>query len=62
MQALGEEREFVVETTQKLNMTLKEREHLLLEIVEAKAKVQYNHSYALDNRYIIPGTPVVFAT
>lgn len=49
MQALGEERECVVETTQKLDTSLKEREQLLVEVAEAKAKVQqYYHTHTLD--------------
>ena len=39
MQVLGEEREFLAATTQNLNTSMEEREKLLLEVAEGKAKV-----------------------
>lgn len=40
MVALGEEREVLVETTRKLDTTMKERERLHVAVEEAKAKVR----------------------
>lgn len=39
MAALGQERAFLADTTQKLDATLEERERLLAEVAEAKEKV-----------------------
>lgn len=40
MAALGEERAFLTDTTQKLDTSLEERERLLAEVAEAKEKVR----------------------
>lgn len=40
MAALGEERAFLADTTQKLDTSLEERGRLLAEVAEAKEKVQ----------------------
>lgn len=47
MVALGEERAFLVDTTQKLDKSLEEREHLLAKVAEAKLKVKQNSDDAL---------------
>ena len=39
MAALGEERAFLADTTQKLDTSLEERERLLAEVADAKEKV-----------------------
>lgn len=39
MSALGDERAFLAATAQKLDTSLEERERLLVEVAEAKAKV-----------------------
>lgn len=44
MAALGEERAFLVDTTQRLDTSLEERERLLAEVAEAKVKVIRNNT------------------
>lgn len=50
MAALGEERAFLVDTTQRLDTSLEERERLLAEVAEAKVKVPRMYTTPRTNR------------
>lgn len=52
MQVLGEEREFLAKTTDQLDAYMKERERLLLEVAEAKAKVT-QQTYLRDLNIVV---------